>query len=62
MKYEPDLFDPRAVYGSPKAQEVATLRRFRDGTLLTRSPGRVLVAIYYALSPALARMAVKHEN
>lgn len=42
-----------AVFG-PGTEEVAGFRRFRDRVLLPSMPGRILVAIYYRLSPPLA--------
>lgn len=49
-------FIATAAYGSPMAQDVTTLRRFRDRVLMRSWPGRASVVVYYALSPALARM------
>lgn len=47
-------FVATAAWGSPMAQDVATLRRFRDRQLLTNAPGRALVAVYYAVGPVAA--------
>ena len=46
-------FIASAVYGpfDPRTDE---LRSFRDRVLLVRPAGRILVAIYYACSPAIA--------
>ncbi len=49
-------FIATAAYGSPMARDVMTLRRFRDRTLMKSWPGRSFVVVYYALSPALARV------
>jgi len=54
-------FIATAVYGSPMAPEVESLRRFRDTTLLGSRAGRAFVSLYYALSPAVARMAEKNH-
>jgi hypothetical protein len=39
---------------------VATLRRFGDRALLTHAPGRLLVRVYYRLSPPLALAVASH--
>ena len=44
-----------AVYGSYMCNEVLALRKFRDEHLQTNFAGRLVVKIYYFLSPALAR-------
>jgi hypothetical protein len=44
-----------AVYGTPLAQEVDTMRFFRDNFLLHFQAGRFFVETYYRLSPPIAR-------
>jgi hypothetical protein len=44
-----------AAYGTPLAEDIDLLRRFRDGWLLTSAPGRAFVTFYYEHSPPLAR-------
>lgn len=44
-----------AVYGSYDADEVVTLRRFRDERLAPHLLGRVFITSYYWISPALAK-------
>lgn len=48
-------FIATAVYGSYDATEVLALRRYRDQRLQTNAAGRLLVMIYYKISPSLAR-------
>jgi hypothetical protein len=44
-----------AVYGTPLAQEVNTMRSFRDEFLLRYQAGRLFVSTYYRVSPPAAR-------
>ena len=50
-----DCFIATAVYGNTDCPEVLCLRIFRDEVLCSNKLGRVLVYIYYSLSPPLAR-------
>jgi len=47
-------FIATAVYGSSWEEHVVTLRQFREKWLLSNSPGKCFVEIYYSLSPPLA--------
>lgn len=47
-------FVATAAYGSPMADDVQTLRDFRDRRLMTNAPGRAFVSAYYAVGPYLA--------
>lgn len=48
-----------AGYGSPYAQEVVLLRRWRDEVLTGSAGGRALVAAYYTLSPPVAALIAR---
>ena len=50
----PGCFIATAAYGSPLAERVETLRRFRDQWLIHNSAGRSFVDFYYRHSPAVA--------
>jgi hypothetical protein len=47
-------FIATAAYGTPTAEEVEVLRKFRDQYLLTNELGQRFVSLYYRRSPALA--------
>jgi Domain of unknown function (DUF4157) len=54
-------FIATACYGSPFAEEVEALRRFRDRVLLQTWPGRKFVFAYYRLSPPMAGWLWSHR-
>ena len=56
-----NCFIATACYGTPMAEDVITLRRFRDECLLTNAPGRLFVKTYYRTSPPIADFIAKHS-
>ncbi|MFH0796212.1 MAG: choice-of-anchor D domain-containing protein [Candidatus Omnitrophota bacterium] len=55
-----ECFIATAAFGSPLAKQVEILKRFRDGYLLTNSPGRRFVDWYYQKGPIGARFISQH--
>ena len=56
----PPCFVATAAYGSPLADEIWALRRFRNRYLMTNPAGRAFVDAYYALGPYAAEIIVEH--
>lgn len=52
-------FIATATYGSPMAEEIMTLHRFRDQVLNQYCLGRKMIEIYYAISPPIAAFISK---
>ena len=57
-----ECFIATAAYGTPMAQEIQTLREFRDKYLLTNPVGHALVDCYYKVSPPLAEFVTEHPS
>ena len=55
-------FIATAAFGTPMAQEINVLRRFRDQKLEPNPIGERLVTIYYCTSPPLARIIARSKN
>jgi hypothetical protein len=55
-------FIATAAYGTPMAEEINTLRRFRDEDVEPNLLGRHLVTLYYDVSPPLGRVIARSEN
>ena len=51
-----------AAFGTPMAQEINTLRRFRDTKMEPNLIGRNLICIYYNVSPPLARIIAQSKS
>jgi hypothetical protein len=56
----PPCFVATAAYGSPLADEIWALRRFRDRYLMTNPAGRAFVDAYYAVGPYAADIIAEH--
>ena len=54
-------FIATATFGSPMAEEVKILRKFRDKYLMKTYTGKLFVKFYYKTSPPLARLIERHE-
>ena len=55
-------FIATAAYGTPMAQEINTLRRFRDLRMEPNLIGRYLITLYYNTSPPLARVIARSKK
>lgn len=56
----PPCFVATAAYGSPLADEIWALRRFRDRYLMTNPAGRAFVDVYYSVGPYAADIITEH--
>ena len=55
-------FIATAAYGTPMAEEIQILRKFRDEYLLTNPLGQALVDFYYRVSPPIAEFITEHPS
>ncbi len=55
-------FVATAAYGTPMADEIGVLRRFRDRHLLTNPVGEALVDAYYEVGPDLAAVIAEDDD
>ena len=55
-------FIATAAFGTKMAKDVRILCKFRDGYLLTNTPGRNLVKLYYQYSPPIADYIAQHNK
>jgi hypothetical protein len=55
-------FIATAAYGTPMAEEIGILRKFRDEYLLINPVGQALVGLYYRLSPPIAEFITEHPS
>ncbi len=55
-------FVATAAYGSPLAEQVQTLRNFRDAILKKSAAGNLFIAIYYTFGPLFARVIAESDE
>jgi len=55
-------FIATAAYGTPMAEEIGILRKFRDEYMLINPVGKALVEFYYRVSPPIAQFITEHPS
>jgi hypothetical protein len=56
-----DCFIATAAYGTDTAEEINTLRKFRDVVLLPSRLGAEFVSLYYEIGPPIAGVISQHD-
>ena len=56
-----DCFIATAAYGTSTAEEIDTLREFRDTVLLPNRAGAAFVSLYYRVSPPVAEVISRND-
>jgi len=62
LQTKSSCFIATAAYGTPMAQEIKTLRRFRDSRMESNLVARHFVTLYYNTSPLLARVISRNKK
>ncbi len=55
-------FIATAAYGTPFAEEISVLRKWRDTSLQASVLGRKVIFVYYKISPGIASFISRHEK
>ena len=55
-------FIATATYGTSMAEEIITLKRFRDNGLQANRVGRHLITLYYNMSPPIAKFIARSKG
>lgn len=62
LQKKTNCFIATAAYGTPMAQEINILRRFRDSKMEPTLIGRYFITLYYNTSPPFARIIARSKN
>lgn len=61
-KHKRRCFIATAAYGTPFANEIKVLRYWRDNSLLISKHGKILVELYYKISPGIAKFISRSQR
>ncbi len=61
-EHQPSCFIATAAYGTPMAEEIDVLRKWRDENLMKSSSGRLFVNVYYITSQPIANLISKSDK